>query len=200
MYGRAGKKTEKRNKKMSHKKAEGKNKPKNKKKSFWTQKNVIIIVFLVIALAASYFLFFRNKSGEPEFVKDGELRFLSKDTKQQISKINIEAAIDREKQMQGLMYRSHMDEDKGMLFIYPNESREAFWMKNTLIPLDIAFIDGKGQIDTIYRNAVPLDTTALPSRRRIQFVVETSGGYSNRHGVKEGDLIEYKLDKSKITH
>lgn len=179
---------------MSQKKAEGRNK-KAKNKSFLTQQNVIIIVLVVIVLAGSYFLFFRKGSHEPQFAKDGELTFLNKDTRQKISKIEIEAAIDRNKQMQGLMYRSRMDEDKGMLFIYPNESMEAFWMKNTLIPLDIAFIDGKGQIDTIYRNAIPLDTTPLPSRRKIQFVVETSGGYTNRHGIKEGDLIEYKLDK-----
>src|SRR4030095_6583776 len=162
----------------------------NEKKTFWSLRNIIIIVVVLIAIVASYFLFFKG----PRFKKDGELTFLKKDTRQLISKIDIEAAIDREKQMQGLMYRSHMDEDKGMLFIYPNESREAFWMKNTLIPLDIAFVDGKGQIDTIYRNAIPLDTTPLPSRKRIQFVVETNGGYSNRHGIKEGDLIEYKID------
>lgn len=159
-----------------------------------TRRNIIIFSVVVILLVASYFLFFK-RSNEPQFVKEGELTFLSKDTRQQLAKLEIEAAITPTECTQGMMYRKHMDEDKGMIFLFEQPEIHSFWMKNTLIPLDIAFVDGKGQIDTIYRNAVPLDTTLLPSRRKIQFVVETNGGYSIRHGIKEGDLIEYKLDK-----
>ena len=161
-------------------------------KNFWYKRNIIILTAIIITGIAVYYLFFK-KNSEPEFVKEGEVTFINKDTKKQIAKIDVEAAITIDEQLQGMMYRSHIDENKGMLFIYPEESRQAFWMANTLIPLDIAFIEAKGKIDTIYRFAKPLDSTSLPSRKKIQFVVETNGGFSDRHGIKEGDLIEYKL-------
>ncbi|HEY3250316.1 MAG TPA: DUF192 domain-containing protein [Ignavibacteria bacterium] len=161
-------------------------------KNFWNKRNTIIFTVIIIAGIVVYLRFFKKPS-EPQFVKEGKVIFLNKDTKQQLAKIDVEVAIKPEEQMQGLMFRSKMDENDGMLFIYPGESKQAFWMANTLISLDIAFVEAKGKIDTIYRFAKPLDSTSLPSRRKIQFVVETNGGFSDRHGIKEGDLIEYKL-------
>lgn len=143
-------------------------------------------------LTVLYFLFFKKPS-ESQFVKEGEVIFINKGSRQQLAKIDVEVAIKPEEQMRGLMFRKEMDEDRGMLFLYSYESKQSFWMANTLIPLDIAFIESKGQIDTIYRYAKPLDSTSLPSRKKIKFVVETNGGFSDKHGIKEGDLIEYKL-------
>ena len=92
------------------------------------------------------------------------------------------------------MYRSKMDEDNGMLFIFEKDEMQSFWMKNTIIPLDILFIDSKGVIYTIHSNTVPYSEKPIPSKGKSQFVVEVNGGYCSRHGIKEGDLIEYKLN------
>ncbi len=148
---------------------------------------------IVIAAAAVYYFLIRKT--EPQFENDGELTFLSSATRQPLKKINIEAAITPEQQVQGMMYRTHDDESDGMLFIMPESGMHKFWMKNTYIPLDIAFVDSLGVIDTIYRNAKPLSEQSLPSRRRIQYVVETNGGFSSKFGVKEGDLMSFKLSK-----
>lgn len=164
------------------------------KKSFWTKRNTIIVIigFFVI-LTGVYFLFI--KKGEPKFVKEAEVTFYSKDTKTPIKKIDAEVAAVFEEQQQGLMHRSYMADSLGMIFIYSYEAQQSFWMKNTLIPLDIAFIDSKGVIDTIYRKTKPLSETSLPSRRKIQYVVEVNGGYYDRNGIKEGDMMSYQLTK-----
>lgn len=168
---------------------------KKKKQVFWTQRNIIIIAVVLIAIVASYFLFFRKTSNEPKWVKEGEVTFLSKETHQQLAKIEIEAAIKPEERMQGLMYRTHMDEDKGMIFLFDHMEMQSFWMKNTVISLDIIFIDDKGVINTIHKKTMPYSEKSLPSKQKSQFVVEVNGGFCDRHGIKEGDLIEYKLDK-----
>lgn len=137
-----------------------------------------------------YFVF---RSTEPKFVKEGEVKFLKAADKSLVKQIDVEVATGIEEQRQGLMFRSHMEENNGMLFVYPNQSRLTFWMKNTLIPLDIIFIDSKGIIDTIYRKTTPHSESSLPARRNVQFVVEVNGGFSDKFGIKEGDLIEYQI-------
>jgi hypothetical protein len=115
--------------------------------------------------------------------------FVSKDSRQKLAKIDVEVAINPAERQQGLMYRSKMDEDKGMIFIFERDDMQSFWMKNTIIPLDIMFIDSKGVINTIHKNTVPFSEKSLPSKSRSQFVVEVNGGYSDRHGIKEGDQV-----------
>jgi uncharacterized membrane protein (UPF0127 family) len=166
---------------------------KNKKQTFWTQRNIIIIAIVLIAITASYFLFFRKTSNEPKWVKEGEVTFLSKDSRQHLAKIEVEDASNPNERMQGLMYRTHMDEDKGMLFRFDHMDMQSFWMKNTVISLDILFIDDKGVINTIHKKTMPYSEKSLPSKQKSQFVVEVNGGFCDSHGIKEGDLIEYKL-------
>ena len=161
-------------------------------KSFWNPRNIVIAVLVVVIIAGLVYNFFIRKT-EPQFVKQGEVTFINNGTKAAIRKIDVELAITPDKQAQGLMYRSHMADSLGMLFIMPSVSKHAFWMKNTLIPLDIAFIDSIGRIDTIYRDAAPLSERSLPSRRRVQFVIEVNSGFCNKNGIKEGDLISYRV-------
>jgi uncharacterized protein len=178
---------------VSKKKNTGQRKSKTKQQGILNRRNVTIALILAALIISSYFLFF-NKSSEPEWVREGEVTFLNRETKQVLAKIEVEAAINPAERSQGLMYRTSMDEDKGMIFLFEQMEMQSFWMKNTLIPLDILFIDDKGVINTIHKNTVPYSERSLPSKQKSQFVVEVNGGYCNRHGIKEGDLIEYKLD------
>lgn len=176
------------------KKPKGKDK-KAQPKTFWTQRNIIIIAIVFIAvITVSYFLFFKKSSNEPQWIKEGEVTFLNKDTRQQLAKIDVEVARNSQERSQGLMFRTHMDEDKGMIFIFEQMDMQSFWMKNTIIPLDILFIDNRGIINTIHRNTVPYSEKSLPSKSKSQFVVEVNAGFCQRHSINEGDLIEYKLD------
>ena len=181
------------NKQNHRNKNQEKNKNRLKKKTFDRNKIIVIVVILAV-LTAIYFLFIKKKSNEPEWVKEGEVTFLNKDTHQRISGINVEVASAPAERSQGLMYRTQMDENKGMLFIFDSMEMKSFWMKNTIIPLDIIFIDNKGVINTILKNTTPFSEKSLPSKLPSQFVVEVNGGYCGKYGIKEGDLIEYRLD------
>jgi uncharacterized protein len=89
----------------------------------------------------------------------------------------------------GLMYRQSLPADAGMLFVYPNEQTVAFWMKNTLIPLDMLFIGADGHIRRIAERTVPLSTTPISSVDPVRAVLEINGGTAERLGIKPGDAV-----------
>lgn len=90
----------------------------------------------------------------------------------------------------GLMFRTSLAPDAGMLFDYHSEQQTSFWMQNTLIPLDMIFVGADGTVRTIHVNARPLDTTSIPSEVPIRFVLEIAGGRSVEIGLKVGDRME----------
>ncbi len=105
----------------------------------------------------------------------------------------IEIADDGAERAQGLMFRDHLAADAGMLFDYGTEQMAAFWMQNTLIPLDMIFIGADGIVKNIHVNARPLDTTSIPSKFPIRFVLEIPGGRSTEIGLAVGDRMEHPL-------
>ena len=107
-------------------------------------------------------------------------------------KITVEIADTRESQEKGLMNRKSLDEDKGMLFVYDRDSRKSFWMKNTLIPLSIAYIAADGTIREIY-DMEPLSTRTVDSRYSVRYALEVNHGAFQRHGIKVGDKVEFTV-------
>lgn len=101
----------------------------------------------------------------------------------------VEVVDTNESRAKGLMFREHLDPNEGMLFDFHKVAPVAFWMRNTLIPLDMLFIKADGEIAHIHENAVPHDETAVPSRFPVQFVLEIAGGRSAKLGLKAGDTI-----------
>lgn len=128
---------------------------------------------------------------EPQFKKEGELEFIHKNNKQPVRKIDVELAENRDEILQGLMYRRSMDDSKGMLFIFEQEEPQSFWMKNTVIPLDIIYVNSKMEIVKIFKNTVPFSEKSLPSEKPATYVVEVIGGYTDKYGIREGDLISF---------
>lgn len=104
--------------------------------------------------------------------------------------LTVEIADTRETQEKGLMGRKSMSEDHGMLFVYDRDSRKSFWMKNTLIPLSIAYIATDGTIREIY-DMEPLSTRIVESRYSVRYALEVNQGAFLRHGIKEGDKVEF---------
>ena len=90
----------------------------------------------------------------------------------------------------GLMFRTSLSPDAGMLFDYHGEQQTSFWMQNTLIPLDMVFIGADGVVRTIHANARPMDTTPIPSEVPVQFVFEIAGGRGAEIGLRVGDTFE----------
>jgi uncharacterized protein len=105
--------------------------------------------------------------------------------------LRVEIADDPPEQTRGLMERTALGEDRGMLFVYPDEEVRSFWMKNTLIPLSIAFIASDGTIVDL-QNMKPLDddpphyVSAEPAR----YALEVNKGYFEKHGIKVGDRAD----------
>ncbi|HEX5340361.1 MAG TPA: DUF192 domain-containing protein [Gammaproteobacteria bacterium] len=94
----------------------------------------------------------------------------------------------------GLMFRIHMASDHGMLFVYPDAQPRTFWMKNTLIPLDILFFDADKRLINISADTPPCKTTACPtysSTAPAQYVLELNSGMAGEFGIKPGDVLGF---------
>lgn len=92
---------------------------------------------------------------------------------------------------QGLMDRASLSASAAMLFVYETPRPVAFWMRDTLIPLDIIFADATGRITRIHENAVPLDETPISGGDNVQFVLEIKGGMAGLLGVTEGSELRH---------
>lgn len=105
---------------------------------------------------------------------------------------SVEIARTLEEQRVGLMFRRDLPADAGMLFDYrPQPSHQSIWMKNTLIPLDILFIDPNGIIVTVYENAKPRSLESMPSGKPVIAVLELNGGTLAKIGAGVGDSIRH---------
>lgn len=107
------------------------------------------------------------------------------------TQFTVEIADDREEITKGLMFRKSMPAKAGMLFVYPRPSTVAFWMRNTLIPLDMIFMAADGTVRRVHENAVPLDETPIPGGSDIQFVLEINGGMASVLGIAPGDVMKH---------
>ena len=129
-------------------------------------------------------------NAQPVFKKEGELTFQRGDST--ALKIDIEIADNPGEQEQGLMNRSWMEETQGMLFIFDKEQQQQFLMKNTLIPLDIIYVNTAKHIVHVAKNAQPLTETNIPSIEPAQYVIETVAGFCDKFNIKDGDSITWK--------
>ena len=128
---------------------------------------------------------------EPIFVSEGELSFLDA-TGNEKTKLEIEIVDNNADRQKGLMFRKKMAEHRAMLFVFEKQEPQAFWMKNTLMSLDIIFVNDKNTVVSIQKNAQPLSEKSLPSEKPAIYVVETNAGYTTKFGIKEGDKMSFK--------
>jgi len=128
---------------------------------------------------------------KPMFRKDGELKFVEAKTVQIISAIDIEIADDDREREQGLMYRDEMAETQGMLFLMGTEEVQAFWMKNTILSLDIIYANSDKRIVSIHPNTKPYSLDQIVSGAPASLVVEVNAGYTQKYGIKAGDLLVF---------
>ena len=103
----------------------------------------------------------------------------------------VEIAATPEKRERGLMYRRELPPDHGMLFIFPAEKVNSFWMKNTPIPLDMIFISRERKIVGIVHETLPFSLDGRSVTGPSQYVLEINGGLSRRYGFKSGDPVRF---------
>jgi uncharacterized membrane protein (UPF0127 family) len=108
-------------------------------------------------------------------------------------KFDVEMAVTEAQREHGLMFRKRLGPYEGMLFDFFHEQSVTFWMKNTLIPLDMVFIAGDGTIKHIHANAVPLSTDTIPSEFPVRAVLEINGGSARLLGIKPGDKVKHPI-------
>lgn len=164
----------------------------------------IVVVLICIGLVSVYFIsayrgYKKNVSGETDvtteikevpFTKEGVLKITDL-TGAVVKELEIEIADNSYETQTGLMYRSTMDENQGMLFIFDKESQHYFYMRNTRIPLDIIYINKDLEIVSFVKEAVPFDETSLPSKFPVQYVLEVNGGMMEKWGIDVGYKIEF---------
>ncbi|AHK78391.1 hypothetical protein M911_03465 [Ectothiorhodospira haloalkaliphila] len=102
--------------------------------------------------------------------------------------VMVEVAADPASRRQGLMFREHLPEGQGMLFVWPREARYGMWMKNTLIPLDVAFISADHRIIEIM-TMQPETTDSHTASEPVRFALEVNAGWFERHGIEPGDEV-----------
>jgi uncharacterized membrane protein (UPF0127 family) len=101
-------------------------------------------------------------------------------------RLNVELALSEAEQTQGLMYRESLDDGRGMLFVFDRDKLASFWMKNTLVPLSIAYINSDGSILEIH-DMRPEDLSLVRSSRSVRYALEVPRGWFDRAGVGPGD-------------
>jgi uncharacterized membrane protein (UPF0127 family) len=111
-------------------------------------------------------------------------------TKGEVS-FQVEIAATPEKREFGLMYRRDLPANHGMLFIFPAEKVNSFWMKNTPIPLDMIFINRERKIVGIVHETVPFSMDGRSVSVPSQYVLEINGGLSRQYGFKAGDVVRF---------
>lgn len=127
--------------------------------------------------------------GQPEI---RPLEPLEVRTDRGVQSFMVEIADSATEREYGLMCRKAMAADHGMLFLFPRAEPQAFWMRNTLIPLDIIYIGANGKVVSIVRSALPLSETPLPSAGAAQFVLELAAGRAAQIGLLPGDRVLHR--------
>jgi uncharacterized protein len=109
--------------------------------------------------------------------------------------VHVEIAADDSTRAQGLMFRDQLAPDRGMLFLFPQSGNYPFWMKNTLIPLDMIWIDDQKRIAHIARDVQPCKADPCPSipagGTNARYVLEVAAGVAARHGLENGQTLKF---------
>jgi uncharacterized membrane protein (UPF0127 family) len=108
-------------------------------------------------------------------------------------RFTVELATSPEQMTQGLMFRQSLAPDAGMLFDYQTPSMATMWMKNTLIPLDMLFVDATGHIVNIHERAVPGSLDVIAAAAPVRGVIELNGGTAARLGIQPGDRVSFPI-------
>ncbi len=140
----------------------------------------LVLLVLIVFVLANYFV---NSRQEAQNIREVLLAG---------QRVKVEIADEPYEHARGLMFRKKLAEDGGMLFILSDEDYRTFWMKNTLIPLDLIFIDRNAKIVDIKQDFQPCKQEpceTYTSKVPAMYVLEVNGGFTERNGIKAGDSV-----------
>ena len=148
---------------------------------WWKWAAIALTVFVAAAARAEQAVSFARSELVVETAAGDAYRF------------DVEVALSMQQRARGLMFREHMADDAGMLFVYPAEQQIRMWMKNTLIPLDMLFVANDGRIVDIAVDTVPFSEAVVASSGPVRAVIELNAGTAARLGIRVGDLVRHPL-------
>ena len=159
-------------------------------------KNLKIVSFIVLGGICLATISCKNSNKEVKpievtFKKEGELKLYKSQSDSLIVKLDIEIADTDYDVQTGLMYRTSMQDDRGMLFVFPTMQQRYFYMRNTKFPIDLIYIDNNKFIVSFQENAKPFDESSLPSEVPAQYVLEVNAGLAEKWLLEIGDRIEF---------
>ncbi len=153
-------------------------------------------LLLAAALVCSGPLLTACKGAEPKAeTLISPLEPLTVTTASGVHRFQVEIADDETERRDGLMWRESLAPDRGMLFDFKTEAPRAFWMKNTLIPLDIIYVAADGTVVSIAAMAMPKSEESLPSHGDALGVLEIAGGRAGELGIQPGDKVSHRIFK-----
>ena len=130
-------------------------------------------------------------AGAPRDAKGDPLEPLTVTTASGEHRFMVEIADDDAERQRGLMERDPLADDRGMLFQFPDVAERGFWMRNTPSPLDIIYIDPRGRIVSIAKNATPQSDAVIPSNGPASGVLELRAGRADEIGARPGDKVSH---------
>ena len=154
----------------------------------------MVAISLRVLAALAYVALFALADSAPPLAEG--LQKLEIATATGVHKFEVEVASDEASRAAGLMNRRYMAADHGMLFEFDRDEPQAFWMKNTYIPLDMIFISRAGTVTRVVSNAEPLSERVIPSGPPCAAVLELNGGTAAVIGLKIGDRVRHPFFKA----
>lgn len=142
----------------------------------------LVVSFLIITLGVLFLLFRPTKLAWLQILRDDQI----------VAEFEVEVADDPAERAKGLMFREQLDENVGMLFVFPREDNHSFWMKKTYVPLDIIFADQNKKIVGIIENTRPESTQSLTIGQPSKYILEINGGRTEEIGITAGDKLKFK--------
>ncbi len=158
-------------------------------------KNILIACFLITCAGAFLYFGYAN-ADNAKGDNINTVSIISSDGKEHI--FDVELALSEDEQAKGLMHRESLAQNAGMLFVFGEEKDRGFYMKNTLIPLDMIFIKKDGVIRYVHENAIPHDESTILSNGPVYAVLEINGGLSAMLGIKAGDTVHSKFFNNEV--
>jgi len=150
-------------------------------------KNRVGIFAMVGFLLASLSLTFKTEIADFYLLTQRDKKFLRVND----AYIQLEIVRQPEEWARGLMFREKIGDHEGMLFVSDREEPRSFWMKNTLISLDIIFISKEREVIQIAERTVPLSEESIPSGEPAQYILEIKGGQASNLGIRIGDKVKF---------
>jgi uncharacterized membrane protein (UPF0127 family) len=158
----------------------------------------VMILTLLIGLPISFYLY-NQQSNDSKYVYSDDYYLESGivyfETDERVA-VDLDFVSSTESRAKGLMFVESMPENEGMLFIFQEDSNNGFWMKNTLIPLDIIYIDSERNIVDIQKNAQPCKEDpcpTYPSSSEYRYVIEVNGGWCDANNIDLDTKITFPL-------